>query len=286
MRIIFALALSSLVSLGVQARQGLLLFLIDKNNVGLEKYSLDELSGLTKVTNKVSSQHCKQILKIGDKKSNLEDIGWHEGHPDVLMINVKDTEQRPLCLHLKELFSDKTALSTMKFVPGALYLLDDSHAQETDSKTHLVLQLSDVDPLLTDRELLFERAIVGGCVFLVDDVDQIVMARAQKTVTKQELDTYLIVSPHTDEANEPEHAPADQEAPSTLNEVAPDAQENTPVVVDQDTAHESQQAVTTPIENEVTPVVAPVKPLKVSWYRYVQVKFAAVLKYLNRLIFR
>ncbi len=92
----------------------------------------------------------------------------------------------------------------------------------------MVLQLSDVDPLLTDRELLFERAIVGGCVFLVDDVDQIVMARAQKTVTKQELDTYLIVSPHTDEANEPEHAPADQEAPSTLNEVAPDAQENTP----------------------------------------------------------
>ncbi len=45
MRIIFALALSSLVSLGVQARQGLLLFLIDKNNVRLEKYSLDELSG-------------------------------------------------------------------------------------------------------------------------------------------------------------------------------------------------------------------------------------------------
>lgn len=286
MRIIFAIALGSLISLGVQARQGLLFFLIEKNNVRLEKYSLDELSGMTRITNKVSSLHCKQVLKIGDKKAILEDIGWHDAQPDALMINVKGAVEQPLCLHLKELFSDKAALSTMKFVPGALYMLDDSHTKETDCKTHLVLQLSDVDPLLTDRELLFERAIVGGCVFLVDDIDAIGMARAKKTLTKQELDTYHIVSPQAAEGDEPSQVPADQEAASNANEVVPDAEQNSPVVADENAASESQPVLTAPVEQVVEPIVAPVKPFTVSWYRYVQVKFAAMLKYLNRLFFR
>lgn len=292
MRNMCALALSFLISLSAQATPGLLLFLIDKNNVRLEKYSLDEISDLTHISNKISSMHCKQILKIGDKQAVLEEIGWHDAHPDMLMINFKGSDKQPMSLHLKELFSDKTIIATMKFVPGALYLLDDPEKKETSCKTHMVLQLSDVDPLMVDRELFFERAIIGGCVFLVDDVDAVSMARAKKTLTRQELDAYAIVSlpaheiPAEVEIAHAQQALAEQPSIVSFPEEAVENQADTVVAADESSVEESKPTPVAQAEHVAASAVAPVKPVAISWYRYMQVKLAAAIKYINNLFFK
>ncbi|MFZ5953689.1 MAG: hypothetical protein ACOYT8_01165 [Candidatus Dependentiae bacterium] len=289
MRIFSVLMLCIVLSSAVNAAPGLLFFLIDKNNIRIESYSLEELQTLKSITNKVSSSHCKQILKVGNKTQKLQELSWDDSTPDRLLITFQGKQLEYAYLQLSALFNDWQAFKAMQFVPGTLYLLEDAVIEEVSYRTNLLLQLSTLHPELKDIECLFERSIAGGCIFLVENLDDLSMAYAKKSLTRQDIDSLELISlPESESIVTSEELSVIDNVPQAPT-----------VVTTEEVVEQSEQeivAVTAPIiqEPEVTiepaavaQVVAPqVKPLSLSWYSYLQIKFAALMRYFNKLLFR
>ncbi|BDC35131.1 hypothetical protein Noda2021_10890 [Candidatus Dependentiae bacterium Noda2021] len=285
----------SMCGVNVYSAPTLLFFLAEKNTVRIESYQLDQLQPVNFISNKLSNEHTLHVVKMGTKNVSVNELLWDANHPDQLAIVLHGKNKQSLSTlqWYSLLITNADCLKNITYVPGMLCEIeeqDSSYSQEYRSQ--ILLQMEERQEALA---FVFERPITTGCVLLVAD-GAIKTHHAKKALSKNDVEALGILSVleqkdvQSDEQQPQPHITIElEEAPPAVVEVQANVQEEPQavIVVPQEPVeqyHNYAQA-DHPVAVTVTNPVFEM-PWHKQWYAFMQLKLAAMLKYVQRLFNR
>jgi len=174
----------------------LLFFLLERNNVHIEKYSIADIQEHAVITKANDTQHCLATIKLGERGTKLGLIGWDGKTPECIKVTFQTAKGFfCYCINWLRLLGQHIKTSNaIRFIPGTFSVVEYQNnvlLEQQVCKTQIVLNTSEIVGM-HDITCYFERSFKQACILYVPEFDES-QCETKKVVTKDDLIDLLLM---------------------------------------------------------------------------------------------